>query len=49
MAFDLLYWNADSTRMPAANHSFYLRNCYLNNTLARGEWCSTARSSISRR
>lgn len=37
MAFDLLYWNADSTRMPAANHSFYLRNCYLNNTLARGE------------
>ena len=37
MAFDLLYWNADATRMPAANHSFYLRNCYLNNTLARGE------------
>ena len=36
-AFDLLYWNADSTRMPAANHSFYLRNCYLDNPLARGE------------
>ena len=36
-AFDLLYWNSDSTRMPAANHSFYLRNCYLDNTLARGE------------
>ena len=35
--FDLLYWNADSTRMSAANHSFYLRNCYLNNSLARGE------------
>jgi polyhydroxyalkanoate synthase len=34
--FDLLYWNSDSTRMPAANHSFYLRNCYLDNTLARG-------------
>jgi polyhydroxyalkanoate synthase subunit PhaC len=34
--FDLLYWNGDSTRMPAANHSFYLRNCYLNNTLTQG-------------
>jgi polyhydroxyalkanoate synthase subunit PhaC len=37
VAFDLLYWNADSTRMSAANHSFYLRNCYLDNTLASGE------------
>jgi polyhydroxyalkanoate synthase len=36
-AFDLLYWNSDSTRMPAANHSFYLRNCYLDNKLAKGE------------
>ena len=34
--FDLLYWNSDATRMPAANHSFYLRGCYLNNDLARG-------------
>ncbi|HVK91193.1 MAG TPA: class I poly(R)-hydroxyalkanoic acid synthase, partial [Mycoplana sp.] len=37
LPFDLLYWNSDSTRMPAANHSYYLRNCYLNNTLSRGE------------
>jgi len=35
--FDLLYWNSDATRMPAANHSFYLRNCYLNNNLSRGQ------------
>ena len=35
--FDLLYWNSDSTRLPAANHSFYLRNCYLDNKLSKGE------------
>jgi polyhydroxyalkanoate synthase len=37
LPFDLLYWNSDSTRMPAANHSFYLRNCYLENNLAQGK------------
>ncbi|MBB3977735.1 polyhydroxyalkanoate synthase [Rhizobium azooxidifex] len=37
LPFDLLYWNSDSTRMPAANHSYYLRNCYLTNSLSRGE------------
>ena len=31
--FDLLYWNSDSTRMPAAMHSYYLRNMYLANLL----------------
>lgn len=36
MPFDLLVWNSDSTRMPAANHSFYLRNCYLENNLTMG-------------
>ncbi|MEM7213512.1 MAG: class I poly(R)-hydroxyalkanoic acid synthase [Pseudomonadota bacterium] len=35
--FDLLFWNADSTRMPAATHSFYLRECYLNNHLSQGK------------
>jgi hypothetical protein len=36
-AFDILAWNADSTHMPAAMHSFYLRSLYINNELARGE------------
>jgi polyhydroxyalkanoate synthase len=36
-AFDILAWNADSTRMPATMHSFYLRNFYVQNKLAKGE------------
>ena len=35
--FDLLYWNSDSTRMPAAMHSFYLRQMYQENHLSAGE------------
>jgi polyhydroxyalkanoate synthase subunit PhaC len=37
LPFDLLYWNQDSTRMPAANHNFYLREFYHENKLAKGE------------
>jgi polyhydroxyalkanoate synthase len=33
--FDLLYWNSDTTRMPKAMHSFYLRRMYLCNDLIR--------------
>jgi len=32
---DLLFWNSDSTRMPAAMHSFYLRKMYQQNLLAK--------------
>lgn len=35
--FDLLFWNADSTMLPAANHAFYLREFYHLNRLAKGE------------
>jgi poly[(R)-3-hydroxyalkanoate] polymerase subunit PhaC len=37
LPFDILYWNSDATRMPATNHSYYLRNCYLDNKLSKGE------------
>jgi len=36
-AFDILAWNGDSTRMPAAMHSFYLRSLYMRNELATGQ------------
>jgi polyhydroxyalkanoate synthase subunit PhaC len=35
--FDLLFWNADQTRMPKALHLFYLRQFYRDNKLAKGE------------
>ncbi len=35
--FDLLYWNSDTTRMPEKLHLSYLRLCYRDNALAKGE------------
>jgi polyhydroxyalkanoate synthase len=35
LPFDILYWNADPTRLPAKMHSYYLRNMYQNNLLAK--------------
>ncbi len=44
--FDLLYWNADSTRMPARMHSFYLRKMYQQNLLAQPGGISLADTPI---
>jgi polyhydroxyalkanoate synthase subunit PhaC len=35
-AFDILAWNDDATRTPAALHSFLLRSCYQRNDFAQG-------------
>lgn len=43
-AFDILAWNEDSTRMPAAMHSTYLRSLYDENLLARGEMALAGRA-----
>jgi polyhydroxyalkanoate synthase len=36
--FDLLYWNADSTAMPAKAHRYYLEEFYIRNTFAKGDF-----------
>lgn len=44
--FDVLFWNMDTTRMPAAMHSFYLREMYLNNNLMKRDAMVVAGESI---
>jgi polyhydroxyalkanoate synthase len=34
-AFDLLYWNSDSTNLPGAMFKYYIRNTYLENNLSK--------------
>jgi polyhydroxyalkanoate synthase len=44
--FDVLFWNVDTTRMPAAMHSFYLRQMYLHNNLVKRDVLTIAGESI---
>ncbi len=45
-AFDVLFWNMDSTRMPQAMHSYYLREMYLHNNLIKRDKLTIAGESI---
>ena len=44
--FDVLFWNVDSTRMPQAMHSYYLREMYLHNNLIKRDKLTIAGEAI---
>jgi len=44
--FDVLYWNMDTTRMPAAMHAWYLREFYLNNNMIKRDALTVAGEAI---
>jgi polyhydroxyalkanoate synthase len=45
-AFDLLFWNADSTNMPASMHTWFMRNMYLKNLLREPDGITLAQVPI---
>jgi len=47
--FDILYWNSDSTNMPAAMHTYYVRNMYLHNRLREPDGITLAGEGIDLR
>lgn len=47
LAFDLLYWNADNTNLPASMHTYYLENMYIRNGLVSDEGINLLNTKIN--